>query len=87
MALPDELVVEAQTKIALVVADGVGGIPPGDGRGTELQEAHTPNLDQLASESSCGLMDPIAPGITPGSGPAHFALFGYDPIVNAIGYH
>jgi len=85
VALPDELVVPNKTKMVFLIADGIGGIPIGEGRGTELEEAHTPNLDQLASESSCGVMDPIAPGITPGSGPAHFALFGYDPIINTIG--
>ena len=83
--LPDELKVQAETKIVFLILDGVGGIPIADGKGTELEEAHTPNLDQLASESSCGLMDPVAPGITPGSGPAHFSLFGYDPVSNIIG--
>ena len=85
MALPDELVVSSKTKIVFVIADGIGGIPVGPGKGTELEEAHSPNLDRLAAESSCGVMDPIAPGITPGSGPAHFALFGYDPVANIIG--
>ena len=83
--LVDQLVVENSTKIIFLVLDGVGGLP-GEGRdGTELQVAHSPNLDRLASESICGLLDPVLPGITPGSGPAHFALFGYDPIEANIG--
>lgn len=68
----------ADTRIVLVVIDGLGGYADGT-RGTELEEADTPNLDTLAVEGAVGLLDPVGPGITPGSGPGHLALFGYDP--------
>src|SRR5947207_771744 len=68
----------ADTHIVLVVLDGLGGYADAE-RGTELEEARTPNLDALAAEGSVGLVEPVGPGITPGSGPGHLALFGYDP--------
>lgn len=73
------------SKIILVVIDGLGGLPhPETGR-TELESAKTPNLDRLAREGICGLMDPVGPGIIPGSAPGHLALFGYDPLRFSVG--
>ncbi|HUQ64446.1 MAG TPA: 2,3-bisphosphoglycerate-independent phosphoglycerate mutase [Acidimicrobiales bacterium] len=79
-----ELARPADTTILLVVMDGLGGYADGDS-GTELEEASTPNLDRLAEAGSSGLFDPVGPGITPGSGPGHLALFGYDPIEYQLG--
>ncbi len=85
LALARELSQEAETKIVLFVMDGLGGLPhPETGR-TELEAAWTPHLDRLAKESICGLAVPVSIGVTPGSGPGHLALFGYDPLVYNIG--
>src|SRR5512136_703005 len=81
----DSLVVKNSTKIIFLIMDGLGGLPMGQGDQTELEAAKTPNMDDLAVKSICGLLDPVGYGVTPGSGPAHFALFGYDPIKNNIG--
>jgi 2,3-bisphosphoglycerate-independent phosphoglycerate mutase len=83
--LMNELAVTNQTKIVLLVADGLGGLPREPGGPTELEAAATPNLDALVGRNVCGLSIPVAPGITPGSGPGHLGLFGYDPRHYTIG--
>lgn len=72
-------------KIILLVIDGLGGLPHPETGKTELETASTPSLDRLAVKSICGLIDPVSSGITPGSAPAHLALFGYDPINCNVG--
>ena len=74
----------ADTKVILCVLDGLGGLPGPRGR-SELEEADTKNLDRLAEQGSVGRTLPVGHGITPGSGPGHIALFGYDPLTYEIG--
>lgn len=81
--LIQRLIQKNSSKIIMVVLDGVGGLPV-KGK-TELEAASTPNLDSLAKESACGLHIPVSYGITPGSGPGHLGIFGYDPIKYQIG--
>lgn len=84
LKLMQQLSVDTPSKIIFFVIDGLGGLPGPEGL-SELEAAQTPNLDRLASESVCGLIQHVAPGITPGSGPGHLALFGYDPMEFDIG--
>jgi 2,3-bisphosphoglycerate-independent phosphoglycerate mutase len=79
-----QLSIPGDAKILLLVIDGLGGLPNESGR-SELEQAHIPRLDRLAHESLCGLTVPVAYGVTPGSGPGHLALFGYDPLRHTVG--
>lgn len=83
--LLNELLLDAGGKILLLVMDGLGGLPRTPDGLTELETAHTPNMDALAKAGSTGLSIPVARGIAPGSGPAHLGLFGYDPLDYKIG--
>ncbi len=85
VTLPDAIVEQHGGTIVYLVLDGLGGLPHEETGRTELETANTPNLDRLARRSALGLMTPVAPGISPGSGPGHLALFGYDPIHYNIG--
>lgn len=79
------LLTPANTKIVMLIMDGLGGLPMQAGGLTELETAKTPNMDRLAAEGMLGQTLPIDLGITPGSGPAHLSLFGYDPVAHEVG--
>lgn len=85
LELARRLAQPANTKIILCVMDGLGGLAKQETLRSELEAADIPNLDRLAVRSEVGLTVPVGPGITPGSGPGHLALFGYDPMVYDIG--
>jgi len=80
-----EITRQSDSKIVLLVIDGLGGLPRPETGKTELETAHIPNLAELANKGNCGLTDPVSPGITPGSAPGHLALFGYDPVKCLVG--
>ena len=79
------LLLKNSSKIVLLILDGLGGIPMQAGGPTSLEAAKTPTMDKMAEEGSLGRIVPIRPGITPGSGPAHLSLFGYDPLTYLVG--
>lgn len=83
--LYQKLIQSADSKIVMLIMDGLGGLSREPGGKSELESAHRPHLNQLAARSALGLSIPIDYGITTGSGPGHVALFGYDPVANEIG--
>src|SRR3989304_1893148 len=83
--LARQISVTSESRILLLVMDGLGGLPHPETGKTELESAQTPSRDALGAESACGFTLPVALGVTPGSGPGHLALFGYDPLKYNIG--
>tara|TARA_Y100000590_G_scaffold439255_1_gene563074 strand:- start:529 stop:1737 length:1209 start_codon:yes stop_codon:yes gene_type:complete len=83
--LTSSLTLQTDARVVLFVLDGLGGLPHPKLGLTELEAARTPNLDELASNGVTGLSVPVVPGVSPGSGPGHLALFGYDPVSSNIG--
>lgn len=81
----EKLAQRTPSRIVQLVMDGLGGLPHPQTGMTEMETARTPNLDALAARGECGLLYPVAHGITPGSAPGHLALFGYDPIRHQVG--
>lgn len=81
----DQLAEENETKIVYLIIDGVGGLAIPERGQSELQAARLPNLDDLAARSATGMLEIVGPGITPGSGPGHLSLFGYDPMEYTVG--
>ena len=80
-----DIVTASPSKIIMLVVDGLGGLANPETGKSELETARLPHLDHLAKQSSCGLTVPVGAGISPGSGPGHLALFGYDPVKSLIG--
>ena len=80
-----ELSVKTDSKILLLILDGLGGLPMDPSGPTELEAADAPNFDALAARSDLGLSLPVAAGVSPGSGPGHLALFGYNPLRHVVG--
>src|SRR5919201_6409103 len=79
------LVIANTTKIVLLSLDGLAGLPRPETGLTEMETARLPNLAALAQDAACGLIRHVAPGVTPGSGPGHLGLFGYDPLQYQVG--
>ncbi|OGO35550.1 MAG: phosphoglycerate mutase [Chloroflexi bacterium RBG_16_57_11] len=85
LKLINEMAVDNGSKIVMLVMDGLGGLPLEPGGPTELEAARTPNMDALTARASLGLSDVVAPAFSPGSGPGHMSMFGYDPLEVLIG--